>query len=262
MTETPIMETPQEGTKPLPQAPPVPPVIAPFSTIKAPLTVTPRRPSYSPQRDWTPSSFVTERAWRYVIYHTITQLPRELNWPPSPSERSNASDLRYPKPMLLPVVAVTVQRTGALPKPAPVKKEEVPLVSPLTTQVVEEVSAPASSRHSTPRTKTRRSHKHVQRFDTPPPHSLRFKAIARQRRTHKHGRPRKGSNSSDPGRIFDPMWEMNLNTLHNSPYFPEPTGFAPRPFFSQEEPLLINRYSQVSLQSFSKCCLFIPLLVD
>ena len=194
----------------------------------------------------------------------ITQSPQVLNWPPSPSERSNASDLRYPKSMLAPVVAVTVQRTGAAPKPAPIKKEEVPLVSSLslTTQVVEEVSAPASPKHTTPRTKTRRSRKHVQRFDTPPPHSLRFKAIARQRRAHKHGRPRKGSNSSDPGRIFDPMWEMHLNALHNFPYFPESTGFAPRPFFTQEEPLLIDRYSQVSLQSFNKCRLFIPLLVD
>jgi len=175
----------------------------------------------------------------------ITQSPRELNWLPSPSERSNASDLRYPKPMLPPVVAATVQRREVVPKPAPVKKEVLP-VTALVTQVVEEVSTPASSKHSMPPTKTRRSRKHVQRLDTPPPHSLRFKAIARQRRTHKHGRPRKGSNSSDPGRIFDPTWEIHLNTLNNFSYSPGPTGFAPRPFFAQEEPL-IDRYSQVSL---------------
>jgi len=175
----------------------------------------------------------------------ITQSLRELSWLPSPSERSNTSDLRYPKPMLPPVVAGTIQRTGAVLKPVPVK-EDVPLVSPLIAQVVEDAQASASPKHSIPPTKTRRSRKHVQRFDTPPPHSLRFKAIARHRRAHKHGRPRKGSNSSDPGRIFDPMWELQLNTLYNSPYFPEPTGFAPRPF-AQEEPRLIDRYSQVSL---------------
>lgn len=191
----------------------------------------------------------------------ITQSSRELNWFPSPSEHSNAPDLRYPKPMLPPVIAVTVQRTEVVPKPVPIIKKEVPLVSPLITQVVEEVSTPLSSTHSMPPTKTRRSRKHVQRFDTPPPHSLRFKAIARQRRAHKHERPRKGSNSSDPGQIFDPMWEIHLNTLHNLPYFPGATGFAPRPFFTQEEPL-IDRYSQVSLQSFNKFYLFIPSLVD
>jgi hypothetical protein len=177
----------------------------------------------------------------------ITQSLRELNWLPSPSERSNTSDLRYPKPMLPPVVAATVQRTEVVPKPAPVKKEVAPPVSTLVTQVVDEVSTPASSKHSMPLTKTRRSRKHVQRFDTPPPHSLRFKAIARQRRAHKHGRPRKGSNSSDPGRIFDPMSEIHLNTLNGLSHFSGPTGFAPRPFFAQEEPLLIDRYSQVSL---------------
>jgi len=236
--------------KPRSQTPPTPPVIAPFSTIKAPLAVTSRSRSYSPQRDWTPSPYVTERAWRYVIYHTLFACDRELSQLPSPSERSTASaDLRYPKPMLLPAVAVTVQRTEAVPKPAPVKEEEEeePLVSPLVTQVVEEVPAPASLRRSVSPTKSRRSRKHVQRLDTPPPHSLRFNAIARQRRSSKHGRPRRGSNTSDPGRIFDPMWENHLYALHDSPYFSEPTGFAPRPFFVQEEPLLVDRYSQVRL---------------
>jgi len=229
--------------EPRSRTPPTPTAIAPFSTIKAPLAITPRRPSYSSQRDWNPSPFVTERAWRYVIYHSLLTCNLELTWLPSPSERSNAS---YPRPMLPPIVPVTVQRTETAPKPAHVK-EVVPLVSPPVALVVEAVPALASSTRSVSPTSTRRSRKHVQRLGTPPPHSLRFKAIARQIRASKHGRPRKGSNSSDPGLIFDPIWENHLNTRYNYSYSSEPTGFAPRPFFVQEESLLVDRYSQVSL---------------
>ena len=158
--------------------------------------------------------------------------------------------------MLPPIVPITVRRMETAPKPAPVK-EEVALVSPPLAQVVEAVPAPASSRRSVSPTKVPRSRKHVQRLGTPPPHALRFKAIARQIRASKHGRPRKGSNSSDPGRIFDPMWENHLNALHNSPYSLEPTGFAPRPFFAQEAPLLVDRYSQVSLYMCLRQILFV-----
>lgn len=163
--------------------------------------------------------------------------------------------------MLPPVVPVTVRRMETAPKPAPVKEEVVTLVSPPIAQMVEAVPAPASSRRSVSPTRTRRSRKHVQRLGTPPPHSLRFKAIARQMRASKPGRPRKGSNSFDPGRIFDPMWENHLNTLHNLPYFSEPTGFAPRPF-AQEEHLLVDRYSQVSLYMSLQQIPFVHFLVS
>jgi hypothetical protein len=197
---------------------------------------------------------------RYIS-HALLPCNLELSWLPSPSERSNASDSRYSRPMLPSAVAVTAQRTEVVSKPAPAKEVVVPLVSPRVIQAVD-VPVPASPSHSVRPTKTRRTRKHVQRLGTPPPHSLRFKVIARQRRASKHGRPRKGSNSSDPGQIFDPTWENRLTALHNLPYFSEPTGFAPRPFFAQEEYHFLDRYSQVSIQPSLQLLLFVHSLAS